>query len=99
MKDTQNFLVQLNKASGTEESDFALKTFMRILFKGIYVRDQKIVKLDIHQPWKLCYEKGLECTRHKKHPQGFKRMASVSQSSILRPTADRWMLASAKPFR
>lgn len=86
MKDTQNFLVQLNKSSGTEESDFALKTFMRILFAGIYVRDQKIVKLDIHQPWKLCYEKGLECKRPKKHPRELQRTASGSMSSIWRPT-------------
>ena len=88
MQDTRDFLIQLNKKSDKEHEgmDFALKNFMRILFQGIYIRDQKIVKLDIHQPWKFCYEKGLECKRPKNAPKEFRKMASVSVSSIWRPT-------------
>ena len=66
--------------------DFALKNFMRILFQGIYIRDQKIVKLDIRQPWKLCYEKGLECKRQKKAPRELQKMTATGVSSIWRPT-------------
>ena len=84
MQDTRDFLIQLNKESDKEHEgmDFAMKNFMRILFEGIYIRDQKIVRLDIRQPWKLCYEKGLECKRQKKAPQERQKMTATGVSSI-----------------
>ena len=87
MQDTRDFLIQLNKESDKEHEgmDFAMKNFMRILFEGIYIRDQKIVRLDIRQPWKLCYEKGLECKRQKKAPQERQKMTATGVSSIWRP--------------
>jgi hypothetical protein len=36
---------------------------MRIIFKGIYIQNQEIVKVDINQPWKMCYDEALKC-RH-----------------------------------
>jgi len=43
--------------------DYLIKTFMRIIFKGIYIQNQEIVKVDINQPWKMCYDEALKC-RH-----------------------------------
>ncbi len=82
----ERFLYRLSKTDFAK--DFVLKG--ALLFTVWDVRDQKIVKWDIHQPWKLCYEKGLECKRPKKHPRELQRMASGSMSSIWRPTAGRW---------
>ncbi|MFH1201261.1 MAG: hypothetical protein V1674_00005, partial [Candidatus Omnitrophota bacterium] len=45
---------------------FAIKTFMRIIFKSIHIHNQEIVKVDINQPWKLCYEEGLKCLKEQK---------------------------------
>jgi hypothetical protein len=33
---------------------------MRIIFKGIYIQNQEIVKVDINQPWKMCYDEALK---------------------------------------
>lgn len=89
-KDTEDFLRRLNAThEGTDETDFTIKTFMRIIFRGVYIHNQEIVKVEINQPWKLCYEKGLECKMHMKNPQEFKKMAKESLSSIWRPTAVR----------
>ena len=90
MQDTQEFLVQLNRRCHNGDMDFALKNFMRIIFKGIYIRNQKIVRLDIHQPWKLCYEKGLECKKQRKAPKELQKMTATGVSSIWKPTDDRW---------
>lgn len=60
MKETQDFLVKLRSMPKDEHSDFVIKTFMRIIFKGIYVHNQEIVKVELNQPWKLCYDEGLK---------------------------------------
>jgi len=88
MQDTKDFLVQLNKESGKFEDgiDFSIKNFMRVLFSAIYIRDQKIVRMEINHPWKLCYEKGLECKKQKKAPKELQKMTAGNVSSIWRPT-------------
>lgn len=43
-----------------EKMDYLIKTFMRIIFKGIYIQNKKIVKVEINEPWKMCYEEGLK---------------------------------------
>jgi len=93
MEDTRDFLVQLNKEPNKkgEGMDFSIKNFMRVLFAGIYIRNQKVVRLDIHQPWKLCYEKGLECKKQRKAPRELQKMTTTNVSSIWRPTVGRWM--------
>lgn len=72
-KDTQNFLLRLKNDPTKEQTDFAIKTFMRIIFKSIHIHNQEIVKVDINQPWKLCYEEGLKCLKEQKteekHPK------------------------------
>ncbi|MFH1678495.1 MAG: recombinase family protein [Candidatus Omnitrophota bacterium] len=56
----QDFLVRLRNSSKVEEFDYLVKTFMRIIFKGIYINNKEIVKVEINQPWKMCYESGLK---------------------------------------
>ncbi len=38
--------------------DYLVKTFMRIIFRSIHIQNQEIVKFDLNQPWKMCYEEG-----------------------------------------
>ena len=65
-RDTQNFLLRLKKEPTQQQTDFAIKTFMRIIFKSIHIYNQEIVKVDINQPWKLCYEEGLKWLKEQK---------------------------------
>lgn len=65
-RDTQEFLLRLKQTKTKEDSDYAVKTFMRIIFRAIYVRNKEIVKVDINEPWKMCYEEGLKCLNQLK---------------------------------
>jgi len=90
MKETQDFLDGLRNSSKTEQSDYLIKTFMRILFKSIYLQDQEIVKVELNQPWKLCYEEGLKWkTKNIKAPRSRKKTEnqSLKEPSFWRPTA------------
>jgi hypothetical protein len=40
--------------------DYLVKTFMRIIFKSIHIQNQEIVKFDLNEPWKTCYEEGMK---------------------------------------
>jgi len=50
----------LRSNPNTQQMDYLIKTFMRIIFKGIYIQNQEIVKVDINQPWKMCYDEALK---------------------------------------
>jgi len=60
-KEARDFLLRLKTNPTGKQMDYLVKTFMRIVFKAIYIQNQEIVKLDINQPWKMCYEEGLKC--------------------------------------
>ncbi len=60
VKATQDFLIRLRSNPNNEQMDYLVKTFMRIIFKAIYIQNQEIVKVDINEPWKMCYEEGLK---------------------------------------
>ncbi len=92
MKETQDFLLSLKKNSGEESLDYNIKTFMRIIFKNIYISDQKIVmpKLEINQPWKFCWEEGVKWTKPTKNSQkSFKTAQRLPTDALSywRPTA------------
>lgn len=57
-KAVQDFLLKLRSNPSNTQMDYLVKTFMRILFKSITIQNQEIVKFDLNQPWKLCYEEG-----------------------------------------
>ncbi|MFH1248417.1 MAG: hypothetical protein V1490_04645, partial [Candidatus Omnitrophota bacterium] len=63
VKATQDFLVRLRSNPKDEQKDYLVKTFMRIIFKAIYIQNQEIVKVDINEPWKMCYEEGMKCLK------------------------------------
>ena len=56
---TQDFLLHLRKTSDNEQMDFLIKTFMRIIFKSIYIQNQEIVTFKLNEPWQTCYEEGI----------------------------------------
>ncbi|MBU4311122.1 MAG: recombinase family protein [Candidatus Omnitrophica bacterium] len=60
VKATQDFLLRLRSNPNSEQMDYLIKTFMRIIFKAIYIQNQEIVKVDINQPWKMCYDEALK---------------------------------------
>jgi len=57
-----------NLTHAKEFSDHDIKELVRILFKRIEIDDQKIVHFELHQPWKLCYEKGIKTCQKKEKP-------------------------------
>jgi len=60
VKATQDFLLCLRSNPNSEKMDYLIKTFMRIIFRGIYIQNKEIVKVEINEPWKMCYEEGLK---------------------------------------
>ncbi len=87
MKETQDFLIGLKRTSNKEQSDYMIKTFMRIVFKNIYIQNQEIVKVEINQPWKLCYEEGLQWIKKmERHPASTEK-GKRSYVSFCVPTA------------
>jgi len=85
-KITQDFLLRLKNTLPNEQSDYMIKSFMRIIFKGIYVQNQEIVKVDINQPWKLCYEEGLKWLKQAKTEQKPEKKARRSYVSFCVPS-------------
>lgn len=70
----EDFLLRLrSNASGSDHMNFLVKTFMRIIFRNIYVKDREIVTFELNEPWKTCYEEGtkwLKTSEIEKIPQG-----------------------------
>lgn len=55
----QDFLLRLRADPSDDEGrSFLMKTFMRIIFKEIKIQDREIVKFELNEPWKMCYEEG-----------------------------------------
>jgi len=94
VKATQDFLLCLRSNPNTEKMDYLVKTFMRIIFKGIYIQNTEIVKVDINEPWKMCYEEGLkwqkksETTTKQANPKGNPVRESVYCCA---PSDDEWV--------
>lgn len=89
IKMTQDFLLRLKNTPPREQSDYAIKMFMRIIFKGIYIQNQEIVKVDINQPWKLCYEEGLKWLKQAKTEPKPEKKARRSYVSFCVPSDAR----------
>ncbi|MDE2231825.1 MAG: recombinase family protein [Candidatus Omnitrophica bacterium] len=94
VKEVEDFLKGLNKEQPTDEQiDYSIKTFMRIIFKNIYLQDREIVKFELNQPWKLCYEEGLKCktkTQETRNlPLEMVLVEKENSPSYWRPTAAR----------
>jgi len=89
IKDTQDFLLRLNKVKTKEDSDYAIKTFMRTIFKSIHIQNKEIVKIDINYPWKLCYEEGVKCLNQLKTNKKETKKASREKVYYWSPTAVR----------
>ena len=91
-KETESFLKVLKDNPTKEETDYYIKTFIRIIFKSIYVFNKEIVKVELNQPWKLCYEKGLQCQKTEKMPLKQPKCPQKDGNipSFWRPTAGRW---------
>ncbi len=83
VKATQDFLLCLRSNPNSEKMDYLIKTFMRIIFRGIYIQNKEIVKVEINEPWKMCYEEGLkwqkksETTTIQANPRASRVMESV----------------------
>ncbi|RJP29067.1 MAG: hypothetical protein C4533_04520 [Candidatus Omnitrophota bacterium] len=58
VKATQDFLLRLRNTPDDHQLDYLVKTFMRIIFKSIHIQNQEIVKFELNEPWKTCYEEG-----------------------------------------
>lgn len=84
---TQDFLLRLRNTPPNEQSDYMIKSFMRIIFKGIYIYNQEIVKVDINQPWKMCYEEGLKWLKQVKTEPRPEKKAKRSYVSFCAPSA------------
>ena len=78
VKATQDFLLCLRSNPNTEKMDYLIKTFMRIIFKGIYIQNTEIVKVDINEPWKMCYDEALK-SRHSEP-----KAKNLTEKQILR---------------
>jgi len=72
---TQDFLLHLRKTPDNEQMDFLIKTFMRIIFKSIYIQNQEIVTFQLNEPWQTCYDEGIKWT---KQPQIAQQTATPS---------------------
>ncbi len=62
VKATQDFLLRLRSTpeNDNHQLDYLIKTFMRIVFKSITIQNQEIVKFELNEPWKTCYEEGMK---------------------------------------
>ena len=66
---TQDFLLHLRKNSDNSQMDFLVKTFMRIIFKAVYIQNQEIVTFELNEPWQTCYDEGIKWNNTSKIPQ------------------------------
>ncbi|MFH1594071.1 MAG: hypothetical protein ABID09_05195, partial [Candidatus Omnitrophota bacterium] len=60
VKATQDFLLRLRSTPDDRQLDYLVKTFIRIIFKSIHIQNQEIVKFELNEPWKTCYEEGMK---------------------------------------
>ena len=91
VKATQDFLLRLRSNPNNEQMDYLVKTFMRIIFKAIYIQNQEIVKVEINQPWKMCYEEGLKWLKTRETPPIQAKQAEKARRSYVYfcvPSAD-----------
>jgi hypothetical protein len=56
---------------------------MRIIFKSIHIQNQEVVKFELNEPWKTCYEEGMkwlktsEKTTNQANPEAKARRSYV----------------------
>ena len=50
----------MRKIQHNEQIDFLIKSFMRIVFKAIYIQNQEIVSFELNEPWQTFYDEGLK---------------------------------------
>ena len=89
-KAAQNFLVRLRSNPTNTQMDYLVKTFMRILFKSIHIQNQEIVKFDLNQPWKLCYEEGTKWLKTDQIQAVPEAKARRSYVCFCAPSDGRW---------
>lgn len=82
-KATQDFLIGLKNTSHNEQSDYAIKTFMRIIFKSIHIYNQEIVRVELNQPWKMCYEQGEKWLKQEKTGQKAQKTTQKTKRSYV----------------
>jgi len=58
----QYFLQNL-RDRGYEWTDLDIKEFVRIIFKKLTIKDGELIDIQLHHPWNLLYEKGLQCQK------------------------------------
>lgn len=94
VKATQDFLLRLRNTPDDHQLDYLVKTFMRIIFKSIHIQNQEIVKFDLNEPWKTCYEEGMKWlkTSEKTTIQAIpEAKARRSYVCFCAPSDDRWL--------
>ncbi|MDP2942575.1 MAG: recombinase family protein, partial [Candidatus Omnitrophota bacterium] len=69
VKATQDFLLRLRSTPDNRQMDYLVKTFMRIIFRSIHIQNQEIVKFELNEPWKTCYEEGSKWLKTSKAEQ------------------------------
>ena len=94
VKATQDFLLRLRSTPDDRQLDYLVKTFMRIIFKSIHIQNQEIVKFDLNEPWKTCYEEGMKWlkTSEKTTIQAIpEAKARRSYVCFCAPSDDEWV--------
>jgi LysM repeat protein len=95
VKATQDFLLRLRSTpeNDNHQLDYLIKTFMRIVFKSITIQTQEIVKFELNEPWKTCYEEGvkwLKTSKKTKEQANPEAKARRSYVCFCVPSDDRW---------
>ena len=89
---TQDFLLHLRKNSDNSQMDFLVKTFMRIIFKAVYIQNQEIVTFELNEPWQTCYDERIRWNNTPKISQQTaapSRIHHANSACYWRPTAAR----------
>ena len=68
-----------------------MKTFMRIIFKEIKIQDREIVKFELNEPWKMCYEEGTKWMQMSEIEKTPTETESANSVCFWLRTAGRWM--------
>lgn len=89
IEETRDFLIRLKDTSHEEKCDYSIKAFMRIIFNSVYVENQEISKIELNQPWKLCYERGIKCQKPLKTIKKEQKTKRRKPQSFWLPTAVR----------
>ncbi|MBL7130681.1 MAG: recombinase family protein [Candidatus Omnitrophica bacterium] len=94
VKATQDFLLRLRSNPNGEQMDYLVKTFMRIIFRAIYIQNQEIVRHDLNEPWKSCYEEGMKWLKTQETaPIEAKKARKTARSYVYFcvPSDARWL--------